>query len=130
MYLNRLTIMGFLGNDAEKKTTASGKTCTVFSLATDTSWKDGEGKWQHITDWHRVVVWGDKFAESAARLTKGAHVLVEGSLRSREYERDGARHRVWECKADSIVKLDRAQRADDSAVDDQQSARQEEEAPL
>ena len=130
MYLNRLTIMGFLGNDAEKKATASGKTYTVFSLATKNSWKDGEGEWQQVTEWHRVVVWGDKFAESAARLTKGAHILVEGSLRSREYERDGVKHRVWECKADSIVRLDRAQRAEDETADDQQPVPQTEEAPF
>jgi len=117
--------MGFLGNDAEKKSTASGKTYTVFSLATQNSWKDGDGEWQRVTEWHRVVVWGAKFAESSARLTKGAHVLVEGSLRSREYERDGVKHRVWECKADTILKLDRAQRADEAAGTEQQ-----EEAPV
>jgi len=103
MYINRLTIIGFLG---------------------------GDGEWQRVTEWHRVVVWGAKFAESAARLTKGAHVLVEGSLRSREYERDGVKHRVWECKADTILKLDRAQRADEQAGGEQQNAEQEEEAPV
>ena len=112
MYLNRLSIMGFLGADAEKKSTTSGQTYTAFSVATKTSWKDGQGQWQSQTEWHRVVVWGDQFAEYAAGLKKGAHVLVEGSLRSREYERDGVPHRIYECRADSILKLDRNGRAD------------------
>ena len=110
MYLNRLSIMGFLGADGEKKSTASGQTYTVLSVATKTSWKDGQGEWQSNTEWHRVIVWGDQFAEYAAGLKKGAHVLVEGGLRSREYQKDGVKHRVFECKADSILKLDRTGR--------------------
>jgi single-strand DNA-binding protein len=111
MYLNRLSIMGFLGADGEKKSTASGQTYTILSIATKTSWKDDQGEWQSHTEWHRAVVWGDSFADYAAGLKKGAHVLVEGSLRSREYEKDGIKHRVYECKADSILKLDRPDRS-------------------
>jgi single-strand DNA-binding protein len=112
MYINRLTIMGFLGNDAEKKSTASGKTFTQFSIATKSSWKDEKGEWQSITEWHRAIVWGEKLAEFAATLKKGAHVHVEGQIRSREFEKDGVKHRVWDCRVDSILKLDRAERAE------------------
>jgi single-strand DNA-binding protein len=110
MTFNRLTLIGFLGQDAEKRFTPKGTPYTVLSLATKTSWRDQSGEWQSHTEWHRVVVWGEKFAEFAATLRKGAHVQVEGPLRSREYERDGAKHRVVECKAESILKLDRAER--------------------
>jgi single-strand DNA-binding protein len=119
MYLNRLSIMGFLGADGEKKSTAAGQTFTILSIATKTSWKDDQGEWQSHTEWHRAVVWGDKFAEYAAGLKKGAHVLVEGSLRSREYERDGVKHHIYECKADSILKLDRTERSEPQAADGQ-----------
>jgi len=112
MYINRLTIMGFLGNDAEKKSTPSGKTFTQFSIATKSSWKDEKGEWQSITEWHRAIVWGEKLAEFAATLKKGAHVHVEGQIRSREFEKDGVKHRVWDCRVDSILKLDRAERAE------------------
>jgi single-stranded DNA-binding protein len=54
-----------------------------------------------------MVVWGEQFAECAADLRKSAYVLVEGGLRSRGYERDGLKHRISECRADSILKLDR-----------------------
>jgi single-strand DNA-binding protein len=111
MYLNRLTLIGFLGNDAEAKNTAFGKTFTQLSVATKTSWKDNEGEWQSRTEWHRVVVWGEKLATFAATLKKGTHIQVEGPLHSREYEKDGVQSRVWELKAESILKLDRTERA-------------------
>ena len=128
MYLNRGSIMGFLGADGEKKSTAAGQTYTILSIATKTSWKDDQGEWQSHTEWHRAVVWGDKFAEYAAGLKKGAHVLVEGSLRSREYQRDGVKHRIYECKADSILKLDRPGR-DSGSPADGEPASQDAEVP-
>ena len=123
MYLNRLSIMGFLGADAEKKSTASGQTYTLFSIATKTSWKDERGQWQSQTEWHRVVVWGEQFAEYAAGLKKGAHVLIEGGLRSREYEKDGVKHRTYECRADSILRLDRPGRDSGSPADGEPASR-------
>jgi single-strand DNA-binding protein len=119
MYLNRLSILGFLGADGEKKSTASGQIYTILSVATKTSWKDNQGDWQSHTEWHRVIVWGEQFAEYAAGLKKGSHVLVEGGLRSREYEKDGVKHRMYECKADSILKLDRPERSEHPAADSQ-----------
>src|SRR5262245_4584842 len=85
MYQNRVTLIGFLGKDAEIRTTKSQTQFTVLSLATKRSWKDREtGERQSRTTWHRCVVWG-KLAEFAASLTKGAHVQVEGEIRTREY---------------------------------------------
>ncbi len=110
MTFNRLTLIGFLGQDAEQRFTPQGTPYTSLSLATKTSWRDQNGDWQSRTEWHRAVVWGEKFSQFAATLKKGAHVQVEGPLRSREYEKDGITHRSYECKAESILKLDRAAR--------------------
>jgi single-strand DNA-binding protein len=59
MYLNTATLTGFLGGDAETRTTKTNTTFTVFSLATKNSWKDREtGEWTSRTEWHRaVVIW-------------------------------------------------------------------------
>ena len=115
MYLNRLTLIGFIGGDAETKTISNGSTFTSFSVATQRSWKNSEGAWESRTEWHRCTSFG-KLADFAATLKKGAHVQVEGELRSREYEKDGAKHRVFERRLESILKLDRAERrgADES----------------
>jgi single-strand DNA-binding protein len=121
MYLNRLTIIGFLGNNPETKSTSSGKTFAQFSVATKTSWKDDKGEWQSNTEWHRVVVWGEKLAGYAATLKKGAHVQVEGPVHSREYEKEGVVYRVSECKAEAILKLDRADRAEQPVADETHS---------
>ena len=121
MHLNRVTLIGFIGNDAEKKV-AGTTNIAVFSVATKTSWKNDSGSWESRTDWHRCVAFG-KLANFAGTLTKGAHVAIEGELRSREYDREvtvGAEkttitQRVWEIRVDTILKLDRAARGDEPA---------------
>jgi len=111
MFLNRITIIGFLGNDAVTRT-ANNATFTVLSLATKSSFKDKKtGEYNSHTEWHRCVVWG-RLAEYAKTLTKGAHLSVEGELRSREQtnKKTGATQRVWEVRVSSILKLDRAEK--------------------
>lgn len=103
------TLIGFVGADAEVKTNSNGSQYTVFSVATKTSWRNANGAWESRTEWHRCVANG-KIAAFAAALTKGAHVHVEGELRSREYEQDGVTRKVFECRVGSILKLDRAVR--------------------
>ena len=84
---------------------------TTLSLATKSSYKK-DGKYISHTEWHRCVVFG-KLSEFAKTLTKGAHVQVEGELRSREYEskKTDSKQRVWEIRVASILKLDRAEKA-------------------
>ena len=112
MYLNQLTIIGFTGSEAEVHHTASGKMVVTLPVATKESWKNAEGEWQSRTEWHRVVLFGSRLAEYGRTLAKGSHVMVQGSVRTREYEKDGVRHRVFELRADSLGKLDRAERRD------------------
>ena len=118
MHFNRLTLIGFLGRDAEKRFTSNKTPYTILSIATKNSWKDSNGDWRERTEWHRGIVWGEKFAEFAAGLKKGVHVQVEGPLRSREYEKEGIKHRIFECKVESILKLDRAERAETPVAED------------
>ena len=116
MYLNQLTIIGFTGQDAEFHLTSNGTPVTTVSVATKESWKNVSGEWQSRTDWHRVVAFG-KLAEYAKTLARGTHVMVQGALRSREYEKDGVSHRVYELRVDTIAKLDRAERRDERETD-------------
>jgi len=119
MYQNRATLIGFLGRDAEVKTTRNNASFTVLSLATKRSWKDREsGERKSETTWHRCIVWG-KLGDFAATLAKGAHVQLEGEIRTREYPQKAAdkkpaavRKSITEVRVISIVKLDRPQKAD------------------
>jgi single-strand DNA-binding protein len=108
MYLNKVELIGFTGSDAETKTTSNGKTVTTFSIATKTSYKK-DGERQERTEWHRIQAWG-KLGEYAAAFKKGAHVCLEGELRSREYESNGAKVRTYDIVASSIINLRAGQR--------------------
>ena len=112
MYMNQLTIIGFTGQDADFHFIQNGTPVTTLSVATKESWKNDQGEWQSRTEWHRVVAFG-KLAEYAKTLPKGSHVLVQGALRSREYDQDGIKHRVVELRADSVGKFDRAVRREE-----------------
>jgi single-strand DNA-binding protein len=114
--LNQLTIIGFTGSDADAHYTQNGTLVTTLSVATKESWKDADGNWQSRSDWHRVVSFS-RLAEYTRTLPKGSYVLAQGAVRTREYERDGVKHRVVELRADTIGKLDRAERRLDSDVD-------------
>jgi single-strand DNA-binding protein len=109
MYQNKVTLIGFLGGNAEVHTN-NVRSFTTLSLATKSSYKK-DGEYISQTEWHRCVVFG-KLSEFAKTLTKGAHVQVEGALRSREYEskKTDSKHRVWEIRVASIMKLDRAEK--------------------
>jgi len=114
MYQNRISLIGFTGKDAENRTTSKQAAFTTLSLATKSSYKDKQsGEYISHTEWHRIVVWG-KLGEFASALKKGTHLLVEGELRSREYtdqKNSDVKRRVWEVRATSILKLDRAEQA-------------------
>ena len=91
--MNRVTLIGHLGRDAELKTTPAGVSVASFSIATSESWTDkASGEKKEQTEWHRCVLWG-KQADSLSRyLVKGKQVAVEGKLTTRSYEKDGQKH--------------------------------------
>ena len=112
MYQNRLSLIGFSGKEPEQKFTKNGAAYTALSLATKTSWKNDNDEWESRTEWHRIIAWS-KLGEFALTLTKGAHLQVEGELRSREMAAKNSdfKRRIWEIRVDSILKLDRAEKA-------------------
>jgi single-strand DNA-binding protein len=121
MYLNTVTLIGFLGGDPDRRQTKNNNTFTILSLATKASWKNKQSG-----EWHRGIVFGP-LADFAATLKKGAHVQIQGELRSREYEKplEGkkkatVRQRIWEIQITSILKLDRAERVEETAPEQEQ----------
>jgi single-strand DNA-binding protein len=114
MYRNNISLIGFAGKDAEARTTNNQKPYTVLSVATQSSYKDkSTGDYVNRTEWHRVIVWG-KLGEFAKKIQKGAHLAVDGELVSREFtdkKHSDVKHRIWEVRATSILKLDRAEKA-------------------
>ena len=125
MYQNKATLIGFLGSNPQVRT-SNDRSFTTLSLATKSSYKKDDKYISH-TEWHRCVVFG-KLSGFAKTLTKGAHIQVEGELRSREYDskKTDAKQRVWEIRVASILKLDRAEKA---APEDQDRDQDHEDSP-
>jgi single-strand DNA-binding protein len=123
MYQNRATLIGFLGKDAEVKTTCNHASFSVLSLATKRGWKDREsGERMSETTWHRCIVWG-KLGEFAATLAKGAHVQIEGDIRTREYTQkaggkksEPVKKSITEIRVSTINKLDRPAKGEEAAA--------------
>jgi single-strand DNA-binding protein len=87
MYLNEIKLIGFVGQDAEAKSSQNSKELVRFEVATKASWKNRDsGEYDSRNEWHRIVAWSNltKFAQT---LKKGEHVHVSGELRYREYEK-------------------------------------------
>ena len=100
--MNRVILLGNLGADPELRHTTSGGAVLSLRLATNESWMDRNREPQERTEWHTVVIWGTR-AEGLARvLTKGSGVLVEGTLRTSSYEKDGQKRYRTEVHAREI----------------------------
>ncbi|MBV1907717.1 MAG: single-stranded DNA-binding protein [Kangiellaceae bacterium] len=85
--VNKVILVGNLGQDPEVRYTPGGAAITTISIATSDSWKDkNSGQMQEKTEWHRVVFFG-KLAEIAGEyLHKGSQVYVEGKLQTRKWQ--------------------------------------------
>jgi single-strand DNA-binding protein len=88
--LNKVTLIGNLGNDPEVRSTTGGNRVATFSLATSRSWNSASGEKQEKTEWHRCVIWNTKTSQLAdiveRYLKKGDKVYVEGRIEYRQWQ--------------------------------------------
>jgi hypothetical protein len=89
MYLNRITLISFLGGDAERKVSNATNTA-VFSVAAKTSWKNDAGAWQSRTEWHRCVPFASQLS-SPPLSPRGAHCREGRTAQPRIPARDRCR---------------------------------------
>ena len=106
--LNKVILIGNLGQDPEARFTPQGTAVTNLSIATNESWKDQSGETQDRTEWHRVVMYG-RMAETAAEyMKKGQMVYVEGRLNTREWEdQNQIKRKTTEIRCDNFTMLGR-----------------------
>lgn len=106
--VNKVIIVGNLGADPETRYTPSGDAVTNIRVATTDKWKDkASGEMKEQTEWHRISFWG-RLAEVAGEyLKKGSQVYIEGSLRTRKYDKDGQTHYSTEIRGDVMQMLGR-----------------------
>ncbi len=116
MSVNKVIILGRLGQEPELKYTAGGSAVCNFSLATNESWTDRNGQKQERTEWHRIVVWG-KLAELCNQyLSKGRQAYIEGKLATRSWEdKQGQKRYTTEINASTVQFIGAAQGASSNA---------------
>ncbi len=100
--VNKVIIIGRLGQDPEMKAVGQGATVTRLNVATSENWVGKDGQKQERTEWHRIAVWG-KLAEICGKyLAKGRQVYVEGRLQTRSWEDNGVKKYSTEIVATTV----------------------------
>ena len=106
--LNKVILIGNLGQDPESRFTPQGTAVANLSIATNEAWKDQNGELQERTEWHRVVMYG-RMAETANEfMKKGQMVYIEGRLHTREWEdQNQMKRKTTEIRCDNFTMLGR-----------------------
>lgn len=100
--VNKVILVGRLGQDPELKSVGNGQSVARLNLATSEAWTDKTGQKQERTEWHRVVVWGRQAENCAKHLAKGRQVYVEGRLQTRKWEDNGQTKYSTEIVANTV----------------------------
>jgi len=101
--LNKAIILGNVGNDPEVKDTQGNSRLAKLSIATNEKYQNRQGETVEDTEWHRVVAWGRLADVIEQYVHKGSQLLVEGKLRTRQWEDDnGVKHYMTEIHAFTV----------------------------
>jgi single-strand DNA-binding protein len=105
--INKVILIGNLGQDPELRYTGNGTAVCNMRLATNESYRDAEGQLVEKTEWHSVVAWARLAEICGEYLKKGSQVYFEGSLQTRQWEdKEGQTRYTTEIKAREMMMLD------------------------
>ena len=106
--INKVIIVGFLGNDPELRTMPNGEAVANISVATSEAWTDkNTGERREMTEWHRIVFYRRQAEICGEYLKKGSHVYIEGRLRTRKWQDQNGQDRyTTEIQGDVLQMLD------------------------
>ena len=105
--LNKVTLIGRLGQDPEIRYTQSGSAVASVNIATNDYWTDKQGEKQERTEWHSLVLWGRLADLAQSYLKKGSQVYVEGRLQTNNWEdQQGQKHYKTEVVVTTMQFLD------------------------
>ena len=106
--INKVILIGNLGKDPEVRHLESGSVVAKFSVATNESYRDKNGEWQKLTEWHDVVVWRGLAEKAERELKKGKMVYVEGKLTHRKWQdKEGVDRYTTEVVANTLRLLEK-----------------------
>jgi len=126
--LNKVTLIGNLGNDPEIRSTTGGNRVATFSLATSRTWNDASGAKQEKTEWHRCVMWNSKGSQLAdiveKYVKKGDKLYVEGRIEYRQWQdKDGQTRYSTEINVRELIMLGSGRGAGGGDFDSNSGAR-------
>jgi len=104
--LNKVMLIGNLGQNAETRFTTTNMSVTSFSVATQNSYKGKDGNWVNETTWHKVISWNlSDFMKG--KLVKGAKFYIEGRISYRDYtDKDGVKKYFTEIVSEKLIPLE------------------------
>lgn len=109
--LNKIMLIGRVGQDPDLRHTQSGKAVVSFSLATNEVWKDANGDVQQRTEWHRVEAWNNLAEIIAEYVTKGMKVYIGGSLKTDEWQdQEGQTRHTTKISANEMLMIENPNR--------------------
>lgn len=115
--INRVTLLGNVGNAPELRSTPQGVPVTSIRMATHSLAKNKDGEIVDLTEWHNVVFWRDLANKAVNLLKKGTRVYIEGPLKTRKYEKDGNVRFITEVVAETMIVLDNRRRRDEEETE-------------
>ena len=107
--VNKVILIGNLGQDPESRFTPQGTAVTSFSVATNESWKSQNGDIKEHTEWHRIEMFGKRAETANEYMRKGNTVYIEGRLKTDEWEdkETGQKRRATKIQCDNFTMLGR-----------------------
>ena len=100
--MNIVHLMGRLGNDIEVRRLNNGDAVANLSIATSVRYNDKQGNKQELTEWHRVVSYGKQAEILAEHATKGTQLIINGSLKTKQWEKNGVKMYTTEVQMDKF----------------------------
>ncbi len=116
--INRVTLLGNVGNAPELRSTPQGVPVTSIRMATHSLVRNSNGEVVDLTEWHNVVFWRDLANKAVNLLKKGSRIYVEGSLKTRKYEKEGHTRFITEVVAETLIVLDNRRRKEDENIEE------------
>ena len=104
--LNKVMLLGNLGQDPELRYTQGGQAVLNMRIATNDSYMNRDGERQERTEWHQVIVWGKRGEGLSKVLSKGKQIFVDGRLQTRSWEdKQGNKRYTTEIVANDVILL-------------------------
>jgi single-strand DNA-binding protein len=116
--VNKIILLGNVGQEPITKAFDNGDTVTSFSLATSDQWTDKNGEKRESTEWHNCVCYRQLSKIASDYVKKGSKVFVEGRLKTKNWEKDGVKHYRTDVEVLKLLVLDKKSSVEQSTTSD------------